>query len=83
MGTTDLSVLELGGGVFEVLSTNGDMFLGGNDIDNKIIDYLIEEGKTQCGLDLSKDPVALQRLKDAAEKAKIELSSTTLTSFPF
>lgn len=85
MGTTDLSVLELGGGVFEVLSTNGDMFLGGNDIDNKIIDYLIEEGKTQCGLDLSKDPVALQRLKDAAEKAKIELSSTTLTdiSLPY
>ena len=84
-GTTDLSVLELGGGVFEVLSTNGDMFLGGNDIDNKIIDYLIEEGKTQCGLDLSKDPVALQRLKDAAEKAKIELSSTTLTdiSLPY
>lgn len=85
MGTTDLSVLELGGGVFEVLSTNGDTFLGGNDIDNKIIDYLVEEGKTQCGLDLSKDPVALQRLKDAAEKAKIELSSTTSTdiSLPY
>lgn len=84
-GTTDLSVLELGGGVFEVLSTNGDTFLGGNDIDNKIIDYLVEEGKTQCGLDLSKDPVALQRLKDAAEKAKIELSSTTSTdiSLPY
>lgn len=85
MGTTDLSVLELGGGVFEVFSTNGDTFLGGNDIDNKIIDYLVEEGKTQCGLDLSKDPVALQRLKDAGEKAKIELSSTTSTdiSLPY
>lgn len=84
-GTCDLSVLELGGGVFEVLSTNGDTFLGGNDIDNKIIDYLVEEGKVQCGLDLSKDPVALQRLKDAAEKAKIELSSTTSTdiSLPY
>ena len=78
-GTTDLSVLELGGGVFEVLSTNGDTFLGGNDIDNKIIDYLVELGKTQCGLDLSKDLVALQRLKEAAEKAKIELSSSVST----
>ena len=85
MGTTDLSVLELGGGVFEVLSTNGDTFLGGNDIDNKIIDFLIEEGKKSCGVDLSKDPIALQRLKEEGEKAKIELSSTTSTdiSLPY
>lgn len=84
-GTTDLSVLELGGGVFEVLSTNGDTFLGGNDIDNKIIDFLIEEGKKSCGVDLSKDPIALQRLKEEGEKAKIELSSTTSTdiSLPY
>lgn len=85
MGTTDLSVLELGSGVFEVLSTNGDTFLGGNDIDNKIIDFLVEEGKKSCGVDLSQDPIALQRLKDAGEKAKIELSSTTSTdiSLPY
>ena len=84
-GTTDLSVLELGGGVFEVLSTNGDTFLGGNDIDNKIIDFLIEEGKKSCGVDLSKDSIALQRLKEEGEKAKIELSSTTSTdiSLPY
>lgn len=84
-GTTDLSVLELGGGVFEVLSTNGDTFLGGNDIDNKIIDFLVEEGKKACGVDLSKDPIALQRLKEEGEKAKIELSSTTSTdiSLPY
>ena len=84
-GTTDLSVLELGGGVFEVLSTNGDTFLGGNDIDNKIIDFLVEEGKKSCGVDLSKDPIALQRLKEEGEKAKIELSSTTSTdiSLPY
>lgn len=84
-GTLDLSVLELGSGVFEVLSTNGDTFLGGNDIDNRIIDFLIEEGKKSCGVDLSQDHIALQRLKDAAEKAKIELSSTTSTeiSLPY
>lgn len=84
-GTTDLSVLELGSGVFEVLSTNGDTFLGGNDIDNKIIDWLVEEGKKSCGVDLSKDPIALQRLKEEGEKAKIELSSTTSTdiSLPY
>jgi molecular chaperone DnaK len=84
-GTTDLSVLELGGGVFEVLSTNGDTFLGGNDIDNKIIDFLVEEGKKRFDVDLSKDPIALQRLKEEAEKAKIELSSTTSTeiSLPY
>lgn len=84
-GTTDLSVLELGGGVFEVLSTNGDTFLGGNDIDNKIIDFLVEEGKKSCGVDLSKDSIALQRLKEEGEKAKIELSSTTSTdiSLPY
>ena len=84
-GTTDLSVLELGSGVFEVLSTNGDTFLGGNDIDNKIIDWLLEEAKKNIGVDLSEDPVALQRLKESAEKAKIELSSTTSTdiSLPY
>lgn len=85
MGTTDLSILDLSNGVFEVLSTNGDTFLGGNDIDNSIIDYLIEEGKKATGVDLSNDPIALQRLKEAAEKAKIELSSTTSTeiSLPY
>lgn len=79
MGTTDLSVLELGNGVFEVLSTNGDTFLGGNDIDNLIIDWLIEEGKNNLGVDLSSDVMVMQRFKEAAEKAKIELSSTTST----
>ena len=85
MGTTDLSVLELGGGVFEVLSTNGDTFLGGNDIDNSIIDWLVEEGRKATGEDLTKDPIALQRLKEAAEKAKIELSSSMSTdiSLPY
>lgn len=85
MGTTDLSVLDLGSGVFEVLSTNGDTFLGGNDIDNKIIDWLLEDAKKTIGVDLSEDPVALQRLKESAEKAKIELSSTTSTdiSLPY
>ena len=77
--THDVSILELGDGVFEVLSTKGDMFLGGNDIDNLIIEYLVKEGLTQCGTDLSKDPIAHQRLKDAAEKAKIELSNTNKT----
>ena len=77
--TLDISILELGDGVFEVLSTKGDMFLGGNDIDNLIVDWLVNEGKTQCGVDLSKDTMAHQRLRDAAEKAKIELSNTTQT----
>lgn len=85
MGTTDLSVLDLGGGVFEVLSTNGDTFLGGNDIDNSIIDWLVEEGRKATGEDLTKDSIALQRLKEAAEKAKIELSSSMSTdiSLPY
>lgn len=78
-GTTDLSVLDLGSGVFEVMSTNGDVFLGGDDIDNMIIDWLAEYGKSNFGTDLRKDPMALQRLKEAAEKAKIELSSNTTT----
>ena len=75
--THDVSILEMGDGVFEVLSTKGDMFLGGNDIDNLIVDWLVAEGKKQCGVDLSKDTIALQRLKEAAEKTKIELSNTT------
>lgn len=79
-GTHDVSILELGDGVFEVLSTDGDTHLGGDDFDQIIIDYLVDEFKNENGgLDLSKDPMALQRLKDAAEKAKIELSSTTST----
>jgi molecular chaperone DnaK len=76
-GTHDVSVLELGDGVFEVKSTDGDTHLGGDDFDQKIIDWLVKEFKDENGLDLSKDPMALQRLKEAAEKAKIELSSTT------
>jgi molecular chaperone DnaK len=77
-GTHDVSVLELGDGVFEVKSTDGDTHLGGDDFDHKIIDWLVDEFKAENGgLDLSKDPMALQRLKEAAEKAKIELSSTT------
>jgi molecular chaperone DnaK len=76
-GTHDVSVLELGDGVFEVKSTEGDTHLGGDDFDQVIIDWLAEEFKNDEGLDLRKDPMALQRLKDAAEKAKIELSSTT------
>lgn len=76
-GTTDLSVLDLGSGVFEVLSTNGDVFLGGDDIDSLIIDWLADQGKSNFGIDLRKDPMALQRMKEAAEKAKIELSNTT------
>ena len=77
--TLDISILELGDGVFEVLSTKGDMFLGGNDVDNLIVDWLVNEGKTQCGTDLSKDTMTQQRLRDAAEKAKIELSNATQT----
>ncbi|MBL0042937.1 MAG: molecular chaperone DnaK [Flavobacteriales bacterium] len=76
-GTHDVSVLELGDGVFEVKSTDGDTHLGGDDFDQTIIDWLAEEFKNDEGIDLRKDPMALQRLKDAAEKAKIELSSTT------
>ena len=76
-GTHDVSVLELGDGVFEVKSTDGDTHLGGDDFDQVIIDWLADEFKSQYSIDLRKDPMALQRLKDAAEKAKIELSSTT------
>lgn len=79
MGTFDISILNFGGGVFEVLSTNGDTHLGGDDFDQVIIDWLVNEFKNEEGVDLSKDPMALQRLKDAAEKAKIELSSANTT----
>jgi molecular chaperone DnaK len=78
-GTHDVSVLELGDGVFEVKSTDGDTHLGGDDFDQVIIDWLADEFKSDEGIDLRKDPMALQRLKDSAEKAKIELSSTTST----
>ena len=78
-GTHDVSVLELGDGVFEVLSTDGDTHLGGDDVDEKIINWLAEEFKAEEQMDLRKDPMALQRLKEAAEKAKIELSSSTQT----
>ncbi|MEI8201442.1 MAG: molecular chaperone DnaK [Bacteroidota bacterium] len=78
-GTFDISILELGDGVFEVKSTNGDTHLGGDDFDQMIIDWLAEEFKKDEGIDLKKDPMALQRLKEAAEKAKIELSSSTQT----
>ena len=76
-GTHDVSVLEIGDGVFEVKSTDGDTHLGGDDFDNAIITWMLEEFKSENAMDLEKDPMALQRLKDAAEKAKIELSSTT------
>jgi len=84
-GTYDISILELADGVFEVKSTNGDTHLGGDDFDQKLIDWLVEEFKRDQGIDLSKDPMALQRLKEAAEKAKMELSSTTQTdiNLPF
>ena len=78
-GTHDVSVLELGDGVFEVLSTDGDTHLGGDDFDQTIIDYLVSEFKKDNGMDISKDPMALQRLREAAEKAKIELSSSPQT----
>ena len=78
-GTFDISILEFGGGVFEVLSTNGDTHLGGDDFDQVIIDWLVQGFKADEGIDLTKDPMAMQRLKEAAEKAKIELSSTTST----
>ncbi len=84
-GTFDVSILELGDGVFEVKSTNGDTFLGGEDFDNAIVDYLLSEFKKENGIDLKSDKLALQRLKEAAEKAKIELSSATQTeiNLPF
>ena len=84
-GTFDVSILELGDGVFEVKSTNGDTFLGGEDFDNSIVDYLLSEFKKENGIDLKSDKLALQRLKEAAEKAKIELSSATQTeiNLPF
>lgn len=84
-GTFDVSILEIGDGVFEVLSTNGDTRLGGDDFDNRIIDLLTSEFKAKEGIDLSKDKLAMQRLKEAAEKAKIDLSASTKTtiSLPF
>ncbi len=84
-GTFDVSILELGDGVFEVKSTNGDTFLGGEDFDNAIVDYLVSEFKKDSGIDLKTDKLALQRLKEAAEKAKIELSSAEQTdvNLPF
>src|SRR4028119_457177 len=84
-GTFDISILEIGDGVFEVKSTNGDTFLGGEDFDAKIVEYLADEFKKQEGIDLRSDRLALQRLKEAAEKAKIELSSaqTTEVNLPF
>ena len=78
-GTFDISILNFGGGVFEVLSTNGDTHLGGDDFDQVIIDWLVKDFKAENGIDLSTDPMAMQRLKEAAEKAKIELSSSTTT----
>ena len=84
-GTFDISILEVGDGVFEVKATNGDTFLGGEDFDKRIMDYLADEFRKETGIDLRNDRLALQRLKDAAEKAKIELSSTTQTdvNLPF
>ncbi len=84
-GTYDISILELGDGVFEVKATNGDTHLGGDDFDQRVINWLVEEFKKDQGIDLSQDPMALQRLKEAAEKAKIELSSTMQTdiNLPF
>jgi len=84
-GTFDVSILEIGDGVFEVKSTNGDTFLGGEDFDDTIVDYLVSEFKKDNGIDLKSDKLALQRLKEAAEKAKIELSATTQTeiNLPF
>ena len=79
-GTFDVSILDIGDGVFEVLATNGNCFLGGDDFDKKVMDYLVEEFKKKEGIDLSKDKMAMQRLKEASEKAKIELSSLTSTN---
>ena len=78
-GTFDVSILEIGSGVFEVLSTNGDTHLGGDNFDEKIIDWIVEEFKSQSGIDASKDPMAYQRIREAAEKAKIELSNSSET----
>src|SRR5439155_5307799 len=84
-GTFDISILEVGDGVFEVKSTNGDTFLGGDDFDQRIMDYLADEFRKDQGVDLRKDRMALQRLKEAAEKAKCELSSSMETeiNLPF
>ncbi|MGL5899357.1 MAG: molecular chaperone DnaK, partial [Lactobacillaceae bacterium] len=84
-GTFDVSILELGDGVFQVLSTNGDTHLGGDDFDQRVMNWMVDEFKKSNGIDLSKDKMAMQRLKDAAEKAKMELSSTTTSqiSLPF
>src|SRR5690606_18827271 len=84
-GTFDISILEIGDGVFEVKATNGDTFLGGEDFDKRLIDYMADEFKKEQGIDLRGDRLALQRLKEAAEKAKIELSSTmqTVINLPF
>ena len=79
MGTLDVSILSFGGGVFEVLSADGDTHLGGSDVDEKVMNWLIDEFKNDEGVDISKDPMAMQRIKEAAEKAKIELSSTNST----
>ena len=79
-GTFDVSIIEIGGGVIEVLSTNGNTHLGGDDFDQRIIDYLVAEFKKAEGMDLSKDKMAMQRLKEAAEKAKKELSTVTTTN---
>ena len=76
-GTHDVSILEFGSGLFEVLATNGDTHLGGDDFDKALVDYLVNDFKADKGVDLSKDPMAHQRLREAAEKAKIELSSST------
>lgn len=78
-GTFDISILEIQKGVFEVKSTNGDTFLGGEDFDNLLVTYLSQEFQKEQGVDLKKDPMAMQRLKEAAEKAKIELSSSLQT----
>ena len=84
-GTFDVSILEIGDGVFEVKSTNGDTFLGGEDFDMRLVSYLADEFQKEQGINLRNDKLALQRLKEAAEKAKIELSSTTQTeiNLPF
>src|SRR4029079_9583129 len=84
-GTFDISILEMGDGVFEVKATNGDTFLGGGNFDQRIMDWLADEFKKENGIDLRKDKMALQRLKEAAEKAKIELSTLTETeiNLPF
>jgi molecular chaperone DnaK len=78
-GTFDVSILEIGSGVFEVLSTNGDTHLGGDNFDEKVIDWIVEEFKSESGIDTSKDPMAYQRIREAAEKAKVELSSSSET----